>query len=411
MRILYVTAITKPLAAIFRGETEITGLPAFYYPLKLMLQAGHTVDFVLITNHFTDDINIRTEGLSKNNIKSITSYSSRSKSRWKGLVQRVTKYMQFSLRAYRTARNGNYDFIYFRANESWGPQFLIRGLRIPNGLRKYGDEDSTHIKELGELRAIRKRPMNYLCYKTAGDFVLVTDDNPKGGYIVKKWLPRKKKTDFYIWKTGIEFLDINDIKSSVSLPEHDYLLYAARFEYWKQQHLVVDVLNNIHKAGRKIHLYFVGQQDDIKYVDHVKSLVDSFRLNEYVHFLGPVKKQEIAYLAYHAFANLFAYDFSNLGNVFYETFVIGGVVVAIDHGSLDDFVVNGHNGFLARNPVEAGEVIVELMKKPELLNEIRKNAKKTAKEKFLSVEQRFGLEVKLLEAYAAGNAKDFPKKL
>ena len=65
--------------------------------------------------------------------------------------------------------------------------------------------------------------------------------------------------------------------------------------------------------------------------------VEDIGLSDYVHYLGAIPTDQLRQFSYHAIANLFMYDVSNLGNVFFETYTTGGLVVGKDDGSLDEF--------------------------------------------------------------------------
>ena len=52
MRILYIAADNPAVDTILSGmdSDTLAGLPAFYYPFKMLLDRGHTIDLLLYTS-------------------------------------------------------------------------------------------------------------------------------------------------------------------------------------------------------------------------------------------------------------------------------------------------------------------------------------------------------------------------
>ena len=87
----------------------------------------------------------------------------------------------------------------------------------------------------------------------------------------------------------------------------------------------------------------------------------------------------------------------HLGNVFFESFVIGSVIIGKNDGSLDDYLVDGVSGFLVNDEDEACLVVERLLENREMIDEIRNNTRAVARDKFLSIDERFDMEVALIE--------------
>lgn len=94
------------------------------------------------------------------------------------------------------------------------------------------------------------------------------------------------------------------------------------------------------------------------------------------------------------------YNVSNLGNVFFETFSTGAVILGLDDGSLDDYIVDGQNGFIIRDEAHAIIVVESILDGTVDRATVRQQAIKTAREKFMSLEARFDMEVDLIEQTA-----------
>ena len=60
MRILYIAFENPAVSTILEGMNDdaLWGLPAFYYPFKMLVERGHTVDVLTIDSHYhTENIN------------------------------------------------------------------------------------------------------------------------------------------------------------------------------------------------------------------------------------------------------------------------------------------------------------------------------------------------------------------
>lgn len=101
-------------------------------------------------------------------------------------------------------------------------------------------------------------------------------------------------------------------------------------------------------------------------------------------------------------------------NIFYEVMGEGSVIVTNDNHSIDEFIEPDVNCLLYEedNFAEAAEKIIALIDQPEKNKAIRAAAHRTAKEKFMSLEKRFGLEAQLVEDAAIGHdLSQFPEVL
>jgi glycosyltransferase involved in cell wall biosynthesis len=398
MKILYTTALTSPLKSVIQGEDYITALPGFYYPMKMLMEAGHEVNFIVLANKMPE-INIKISWFRKENIKRIVLYPKRTK-KSKKYLSKVKAYLIFAISVYKELKKGNYDFVYYKATEAIVAQWIANRLKVPVGVRWFGDNISPEIAKYGSILAALKHPKDYIGFRSKCNFFLITDDNPGAGHKYKAWVPKKNPYELLIWKTGIEFKELNELILTIPVPSEPYILYAARFDPWKRQDRVVNILYRLHQNGYSIHLYFAGAYQLPDYLELINEKVAGYKLTDYVHFFGAIPQDDLRNLAHYAVANPFMYDGMNLGNVFYEVMSMGGVVVSLDDGSLNEYIVNNKNGYLVKDEDEASYVISEIIKAPDEVKSIRKNAYITSREKFMSAEERFGNEMKLIESYS-----------
>ena len=82
--------------------------------------------------------------------------------------------------------------------------------------------------------------------------------------------------------------------------------------------------------------------------------------------------------------------------------------------AIDEFIEDGVNCLVYEedNYAQAAEKIISLLNNPDKMMSIRLAAYRTATEKFMSLEKRFGMEVNLVEDTAAGKrVNEYPSVL
>ena len=150
-------------------------------------------------------------------------------------------------------------------------------------------------------------------------------------------------------------------------------------------------------------MYLVGTDDSPKMHDAVVEAAAEYGIESFVHFEGGRSQQECRQYARNSLATLLPCEWNRV-NVFYEAMGEGAVVVTNDNHSIDEFIENGINCLVYEEDdfAQAAEKIISLMQDPERDEAIREAAHQTAKEKFMSIEKRFGMEAQLVMDAAAG---------
>ncbi|MEH6552220.1 MAG: glycosyltransferase family 4 protein [Pseudomonadales bacterium] len=397
MKILYVTGITAPILDILNGkyDDEITGAPAFFYPWRKLVEKGHQVDFIFLSN-FNEDINIRVGWFDEKNIYA-NIYDPASEQSWYLRVfRRAKRFFKLLYYTNKAVTEHGYDFVYCKAYYEGLAGNLVANYRgVPCGMRSMGTTLYKDFQLYGPWITALKRPAEYLTFRLKKNFFLMTDDGTKGDIIHRGWAS-DADYDFLFWKTGIEIKKISDVDPTMPVPEHKYIFYAARIDDWKRHDRVLSTLHKLHSSGCNLHVYFAGSIRSQQHFDWLGGIVEKYGLEDFVHFLGPIKQDDVKNLAYHAVANPLMYDHSNLGNVFFEIFSVGAIVVALDDGSLDDYVSDGETGYIVTNEEEACRRIMKIAMGDDV-SKIRSGAIECAKEKFMSIDERFDREVELIE--------------
>jgi glycosyltransferase involved in cell wall biosynthesis len=404
MKVLYVTGLCDPIKDILTGKTEreVTHSPGFFYPWYKLVQRGHQVDFVVASN-FNEPYDIRVDWFRPENIYANV-YDPFLEAPWYRRIPRlISRFIRLFYYTDRALRENHYDFVYCKAfNEGLVGNIVANLHGVPSGMRSMGTMLYDDFERYGSFGTAIRRPVEYLTFKLSKAFFIMTDDGTKGDLVYEAWKPRPEKYPYLFWKTGVAIKSIDDLESDVVIPDHDYLFFAARFDRWKRHDRIVRILEGLHKRGRMLHLYLAGPVQTPTYHDEIRSLVRQLGLEDYVHFLGPINQDDLRRYAYHAVANPLMYNVSNLGNVFFETFSTGAVILGLDDGSLDDYIDDTCNGFIVRDEMHAISVVESILDGLVDRAEVRRLAIQTARKRFLSLEERFDMEVDLIERTAQG---------
>lgn len=425
MNILYVGSLTIPIEDILTGKTEneITGWPAYFHPVYKLIQKGHNVDFAFISS--LKEYNICVDWFKEEQI-AVNIYIDQKKKRRFGVLSKAY-YSIFSKINYFVSVNilvkrRHYDFIYCQEVDGGIGNIIANMHGIPCGVRFYGDAfahrdkiyvKNEFIKQYGKFGLLCYKPMEFILYRIRKAFILTTDDGTHGDLSYNMMRSKKKKYDFYYWRTGVnKNHPIQDLAIEKEVANLDYIVYPARIDYTKRQDKAIKVLKLLHQKGSKLHLFLIGQFCDYNYYEKLQKEIKMEGLEKYVHFTEGVTQNQVKVYANSAKACILTEDYSNRGNVFFEIFSIGVPIIAFDNGSLNEYVINKHSGYLVKNEEEMADCVFRLEKVPEERTKITKNALQIANEKVLSIDDRFDLEVELIKHYAIGNNIDvFPQKI
>jgi glycosyltransferase involved in cell wall biosynthesis len=399
---------------------EIPGLPPLQGPARKLLvvgggpagmelaatarERGHQVDFVVASNSNAQP-HVTVNWFSPANLLANVYDPPSEAPPLRRIARRAKRFLALMYHTHKALRNGNYDFVYCKAFYEGLAGNLVANLHgVPCGMRSMGTMLYEDFKKHGPWLTALRRPAEFLAFRLHKAFFLMTDDGTKGDLVHDAWGPAPVRYDFLFWKTGVELKSASDIRPTLELPGHPYLFYAARVDDWKRHDRVIRLLHLLHGRGHRIHIYFAGVTQSQSFLRRLHTLITEYELQEHVHFLGPIPQDDVRNFAHNAVANPSFYDVSNRGNVFFEIFSVGSVVVGLDDGSLDGYVSHGENGFLVREEEAGARVIEDLLAGKIDGDAIRRRASATAAEKVLSAAERFEREVDLIEAHARSAA-------
>lgn len=418
MRILYISAENPAVEAILNGMdiNSLAGLPAFYYPFKMLLDRGHTIDLMLYT---ADEKKlVESEHFKKENLIQI--HPGRSI-----LPGSLDYAIGLSKAVRRQLKKRKYDFVYGMTE---GSHLAVRQavrMGIPCGLRQYGTQEMANVLEaMPSLAARRWKALKdytyiFLSMMSRKTFLLATNDGSRADELYDILGIGKKKFPFFFWRSGVYIpaeMPAVDYEGDGAYPlVYDPLALSmiSRIADVKRQDRAARILGELHRMGHPFHLYLVGSDDSPDMHQAVEKAGREYGISEYIHFVGGKSQKECRLYAKNSLATLLTCEWNRL-NIFYEEMGEGAVVLTNNNHSIDEFIENGRNCLVYEEDdfSMAAEKIIELMGDPEKAASIRAAAYQTAKEKFMSLDKRFGLEADLVEDAAAGRSlSKYPKVL
>ena len=418
MRILYIALDNPAVDAIIGGmhDEELSGLPAFYYPFKMFLERGHTIDLLL----YSEDRKtvIESEHFKRENLILVRPTK-------KGLAASLELPFLMTMATRRQLKAREYDFVY---GMSEGAEMSIREASrqgIPCALRQYGVQEMTAVlekipnKQRRYLKALKDYTYITLSLNSKKNFLLATNDGSRADELFDLLGIKKKKYNYYFWRSGVRIpqeqptIDEYAEKKYPETYDSMTLSAVARIADVKRQDRCVRILGELHRRGYPMHLYLIGETSSQKMYNDTVTAAKECGVEAFVHFEGSKSQTVWKQYARNSFATLLTAEWNRL-NIFYEVMGEGSVVLTNDNHSIDEFILDGVNCLVYEedNYVQAAEKLIALMNAPEKIKAIRAAAHQTAKEKFMSMEKRFGLEVQLVEDTAMGrDVSQYPMAL
>ena len=418
MRILYIAADNPAVDTILGGmHTEtLGGLPAFYFPFKMLLDRGHTIDLMLYTSD--EKTVVESEHFKADNLIQIHPKN--------GSLPGAVEYaLQLSAAIRKVLNEREYDFVY---GMSEGAHLAVREAAkrgIPCGLRQFGTQEMANVLEPMQsmlkrrLKALKDYTYITLSMQSKKSFLLATNDGSRADELYDILGIKEKKFPFFFWRSGVYVPQTQPMVAFETQGNYPQtyapmaLSMVNRIADVKRQDRAVQILGELHRRGYPFHLYFVGDVSSQAMLEATNKVIEEYGVAEYVHFEGGKSQNECRQYARNSFATLLPCEWNRV-NIFYEVMGEGSVVVTNDNHSIDEFIEPDVNCLLygEDNFAEAAEKIIALMDDSEKMKAIRAAAHQTAKEKFMSLEKRFGMEAQLVEDAAMGrDLSQYPEVL
>lgn len=368
-------------------------MPAFVRPLRALVERGHHITIIAVAPDLPEEATISADWLKKTSITFVT-WDIRTPLAALGAITRLFRLIL------RETRKTKPDFVY--GHGSLGTVALLAAILtgVPAAIRLYGTFLAEEITQRlgGKIRTFTKHPLEYLAYTLPKRFLLMTNDGTRGDKVFQ-WLGNDRST-FLFWTNGID-LPASTGDGAVSCYPRPFALYPARVARWKQQHLALELVAILKdKYGISLDILFAGHVSEDEYHEELQEQIRRDGLGDQVKFLGAVGPETLSMLYRQALCVLSFYRASNLGNVAIETLASGGVLIALDDGSLNACVENEVSGFLVPDMNGAAKVVSELSENAEVGVRVGKAAQRAAVGYFLPWKERVEREVELIESFS-----------
>lgn len=400
MRILYIAMDNPAVDTILGGMNDeaLAGLPAFYYPFKILLEKGHTIDLMLISNREHEVV--ESEYFKKENFFQVRMKHS-------GALGTLELPLLLRRETRKHLKAQHYDFVYGMAEGSHVGVRTAAKMGVPCALRQYGAQEMANVLEPMKkglrrwIKALKDYTYITLSMISRKSFLLATNDGSRVDELYDILGIEKKKFDFYFWRSAVEIPKEQpavDTAKTDNYPE-TYgplcLSHIGRIADVKRQDRSAKILGELHKRGYKFHLYFIGTIDSQAMYDATLKVAEEYGITDYLHFEGGKNQTECRKYARNSLATVLPGEWNRV-NIFYEVMGEGSVVLTNNNHSIDEFIDDGVNCLVYDTEAEAAGKIIALLNNSELQKTIRENAHKTAIDKFMTVEKRFGMEAQLV---------------
>ena len=395
MRILYITMDNPAVETILGGmhDETLSGLPAFYYPFKMLLARGCTIDLLLYSSEpktVVESAHFRRENL----------------------IQIRPRHLAHATRQCLRARH--YDFVYGMTEGSHMAVRTAAHMGIPCALRQFGTQEMANVLETipsgwrRQLRALKDYTYITLSMRSRKNFLLATNDGSRADALYDILGVDRKKFAFYFWRSAVDIptqQPVVDMDAQGSYPQVFQplcLSHIGRIADVKRQDRSVRILGELHRRGYPFHLYLVGEKSSEAMYRACLDAAAEYGVADYVHMTGNQPQSVCRQYARNALATLLPGEWNRV-NIFYEVMGEGCVVLTNNNHSVDEFIDRDNNCLVYDTEAEAAEQLIALLNDPQRAQRIRANAHRTAIEQFLTLEKRFGMEAQLVMDTASGN--------
>ncbi len=415
MRILYIAFDNPAVDTILGGMNEetLSGLPAFFYPFKLLLERGNTIDLLLFSN--AEHEVTESEHFKKENFFQI-------KLKHGGVLGKLELPLLLMRETRKRLKARHYDFVYGLSEGSHMGVRTAAKMGVPCALRQFGTQEMANVLEpvkgvfRRRLKALKDYTYITLSMMSRKSFLLATNDGSRADELYDILGIKKKKFDFYFWRSAVMVPDKQPKPDtgSGSYPDvydPNCLSMVGRIADVKRQDRAARILGEVHKRGVKMHLYLIGDVSSREMLDATKKVIAEYGIKDYVHFVGGKPQSLCRKYARNSLATLLVSEWNRV-NIFYEVMGEGSVVLTNNNHSIDEFIEDNENCLVYDAEEEAAERLIALANDRASIEKLRSSAYRTATEKFMTVDRRFGMEAQLIMDTAQGkDTSKYPKTI
>ena len=142
----------------------------------------------------------------------------------------------------------------------------------------------------------------------------------------------------------VDFDDFKDIQINRNAQEKFQILFIGSVTDRKKPHLIVEAMNLINKDN--IEFLIVGPTPNLKYLDSLKNLINSYSLVDNIKFFGSVDRKRVK--TFYSEVNLMILPSvsEGLARVIFESQATACPVLVTDAPGMGDIVIEGQTGYI-----------------------------------------------------------------
>ena len=186
---------------------------------------------------------------------------------------------------------------------------------------------------------------------------------------------------------------IEDLSIKKTWPD-EYICSVGRPSYQKNIEFMLDVLYELKKQKKDIHLVLMGVGYHSPNLKIIKSKIRLLNLKNNITLLEWTERGDIFNIIKNSMLYLTTARYEGLPYSVIESLALGKPIVATDADGNRDLVFNGKNGYVIPNedPLEFSQKVLNLLNNEQKIKEFSKNSKILYEEKFNMVKNIKKLE-------------------
>ena len=247
-----------------------------------------------------------------------------------------------------------------------------------------------------------------VAFKSPVDRLLILNDGTRGDEVARALGVPDSRVRFWMHGLDLESCDAArqaDGRTELGLPLNVPLVVSAsRLAEWKRVDRLLRAAPAILAARAETLFAISGDGPERQALE---ALARELSIEHAVRFLGGLPRELNLRLIASADVFCALYDYSCVGVALLEALGCAVSVVVGDTGATRDFVEDGINGLVVDpdNISATANAITRLLNDADLRRRLGDEARRRAKERFLTPEQRASLELETIDAVAAGAIK------
>lgn len=237
----------------------------------------------------------------------------------------LPKLVQLSTKLASLALEKDIDVIYSHGPIGGVGAIISNLFKIKNVRRIYGTFLARELHKK-KHRLFLEHPLEYLTFSLPGKALIITNDGTKGNLVFNRI--GNSKLPLFFWLNGVNKENRNQFSFKEVQKKYKFsflpdLCYIARIDFWKRQHLLVNILVEIKKRGQNINVVIAGPVLSNDYYEKLSKTIAEHKMHEQVVIIPGLTREETLSVIKNSKLSVSLYDFSNLGNVFLESLTLG----------------------------------------------------------------------------------------